>query len=109
MKIASVVFENETVVAVSNGDQDEWGILDSQQHPGIRSVKSLIEKWADLKNGIQLKDFVEAKQLRFLCPITAPEKIICVGKNYVDHARELGSEPPEIPVIFNKLPSCLIG
>lgn len=39
----------------------------------------------------------------------APTKIVCVGKNYVDHAQELGAEPPEEPLIFYKPPSSLIG
>ncbi len=38
-----------------------------------------------------------------------PTKIICVGKNYPDHAREMGSEPPEEPLLFLKPPSSLIA
>jgi 2-keto-4-pentenoate hydratase/2-oxohepta-3-ene-1,7-dioic acid hydratase in catechol pathway len=38
-----------------------------------------------------------------------PTKIVCVGKNYADHARELGSEPPAEPLIFLKPPSSLIA
>jgi 2-keto-4-pentenoate hydratase/2-oxohepta-3-ene-1,7-dioic acid hydratase in catechol pathway len=38
-----------------------------------------------------------------------PTKIVCVGKNYVDHARELGGEPPAEPLIFLKPPSSLIA
>ncbi len=37
-----------------------------------------------------------------------PTKIVCVGKNYVDHARELGGEPPAEPLLFLKPPSSLI-
>lgn len=40
-------------------------------------------------------------QCRLLAPC-APTKIVCVGKNYVEHARELGSEPPGFPVLFLK-------
>lgn len=36
------------------------------------------------------------------------DKIICVGKNYDDHARELGDAVPELPVLFLKPPSCLV-
>jgi len=39
----------------------------------------------------------------------APTKIVCVGKNYVDHARELGGEPPSEPLIFFKPLSALIA
>ena len=38
-----------------------------------------------------------------------PSKIICVGRNYVEHARELGHPVPERPLLFLKPPSALIG
>jgi len=38
-----------------------------------------------------------------------PTKIICVGRNYVDHARELGNEVPKVPLIFLKPPSSMIA
>jgi 2-keto-4-pentenoate hydratase/2-oxohepta-3-ene-1,7-dioic acid hydratase in catechol pathway len=41
--------------------------------------------------------------------IGTPSKIVCVGKNYVDHAKEMGSEVPKEPLIFLKPPSALIG
>jgi 2-keto-4-pentenoate hydratase/2-oxohepta-3-ene-1,7-dioic acid hydratase in catechol pathway len=37
-----------------------------------------------------------------------PSKIVCVGRNYVAHARELGNDVPERPLIFLKPPSALI-
>jgi 2-keto-4-pentenoate hydratase/2-oxohepta-3-ene-1,7-dioic acid hydratase in catechol pathway len=37
-----------------------------------------------------------------------PSKIVCVGRNYLEHARELGNEVPESPLIFLKPPSALI-
>lgn len=37
-----------------------------------------------------------------------PSKIVCVGRNYVAHARELGNEVPERPLLFFKPPSSLI-
>jgi 2-keto-4-pentenoate hydratase/2-oxohepta-3-ene-1,7-dioic acid hydratase in catechol pathway len=38
-----------------------------------------------------------------------PSKIVCVGRNYLEHARELGNELPERPLIFLKPPSSLHG
>jgi 2-keto-4-pentenoate hydratase/2-oxohepta-3-ene-1,7-dioic acid hydratase in catechol pathway len=38
-----------------------------------------------------------------------PSKIICVGRNYLEHARELGNEVPKEPLIFLKPPSSVIG
>ncbi len=37
-----------------------------------------------------------------------PGKIVCVGRNYVDHAKELGNEVPKEPLIFLKPPSSVI-
>jgi 2-keto-4-pentenoate hydratase/2-oxohepta-3-ene-1,7-dioic acid hydratase in catechol pathway len=44
-----------------------------------------------------------------LLPPSQPSKIICVGLNYMDHAKELGMPLPENPIIFLKPPSALIG
>jgi 2-keto-4-pentenoate hydratase/2-oxohepta-3-ene-1,7-dioic acid hydratase in catechol pathway len=41
-------------------------------------------------------------------PLPLPSKIVCVGRNYVEHARELGNEMPERPLIFLKPPSSLV-
>ena len=38
-----------------------------------------------------------------------PSKIIGIGRNYVEHARELGNEMPKVPMVFFKPPSSLIG
>ena len=38
-----------------------------------------------------------------------PGKIVCVGRNYRDHAKELGNEVPKEPLIFLKPPSSVIG
>src|SRR5262245_18612362 len=38
-----------------------------------------------------------------------PSKIICVGRNYVEHAKELGNEVPKVPLIFMKPPSSIIA
>lgn len=44
-----------------------------------------------------------------LLPAACPTKIVCVGRNYAEHARELGNEVPAEPLIFLKPPSSLIA
>jgi 2-keto-4-pentenoate hydratase/2-oxohepta-3-ene-1,7-dioic acid hydratase in catechol pathway len=44
-----------------------------------------------------------------LLPPVAPSKIICVGRNYRDHAKELGNEVPAEPLLFFKPPSSLLA
>ena len=41
-------------------------------------------------------------------PIDLPSKVIAVGLNYLDHAAESSTPPPETPILFTKWPSCLI-
>ncbi|HMC20775.1 MAG TPA: fumarylacetoacetate hydrolase family protein [Thermoanaerobaculia bacterium] len=43
-----------------------------------------------------------------LLPPTMPTKIIAVGRNYAEHAKELGNEPPSEPIIFLKPPTALL-
>jgi 2-keto-4-pentenoate hydratase/2-oxohepta-3-ene-1,7-dioic acid hydratase in catechol pathway len=47
--------------------------------------------------------------VRYGPPITKPEKVLCIGLNYRDHAKETGSPVPEEPIIFMKAPNCVIG
>jgi len=42
-------------------------------------------------------------------PIPDPEKIICIGLNYRNHAKESGMEIPAEPIVFSKYPSSVIG
>ncbi|MFI5235638.1 MAG: fumarylacetoacetate hydrolase family protein, partial [Gemmatimonadales bacterium] len=42
-------------------------------------------------------------------PFPRPSKIVCVGRNYAEHAREMGNEVPVAPVLFLKPVSALIG
>jgi 2,4-didehydro-3-deoxy-L-rhamnonate hydrolase len=61
------------------------------------------EKIADINDSGQIiKD-------RIGCPIHAPSKIICLGKNYAEHAKEGGFDKPDKPLIFCKTPNALNG
>ncbi len=46
--------------------------------------------------------------VKLLAPCV-PSKIVCVGRNYVEHAKELGNAVPKIPLIFLKPPSAVIN
>lgn len=51
----------------------------------------------------------EKMDVRLGCPILKPSKIICLGKNYAEHAREGGFEDPDKPLLFCKAPNTLNG
>jgi 2,4-didehydro-3-deoxy-L-rhamnonate hydrolase len=46
---------------------------------------------------------------RLGAPIVRPEKIVCIGLNYADHAVEAGMPIPNEPVVFFKAPNTLVG
>ncbi|WP_188456980.1 fumarylacetoacetate hydrolase family protein [Virgibacillus oceani] len=49
------------------------------------------------------------EEVSLAIPNPAPSKIICVGKNYAEHAAEMRSDIPEFPVLFAKFNNALIG
>ncbi|MBS4059994.1 MAG: fumarylacetoacetate hydrolase family protein [Bacteroidetes bacterium] len=56
----------------------------------------------------RLKAEIPLDEARLLAPCQ-PGKIICVGRNYADHAREMGNEVPKVPLIFMKPSSSVIN
>uniref|UniRef100_W5NF46 Fumarylacetoacetate hydrolase domain containing 2B n=1 Tax=Lepisosteus oculatus TaxID=7918 RepID=W5NF46_LEPOC len=52
---------------------------------------------------------VPRADLTLLAPITAPDKVVCVGMNYRDHCLEQRAPVPTEPIIFSKFPSAIVG
>jgi 2-keto-4-pentenoate hydratase/2-oxohepta-3-ene-1,7-dioic acid hydratase in catechol pathway len=50
----------------------------------------------------------EVDDVRLLAPVL-PSKVVAIGRNYAEHARELGNEPPAEPLIFLKPSTAVIG
>lgn len=55
----------------------------------------------------RLETSIPQDEVRLLVPVQ-PGKIICVGRNYAEHAKEHNAEVPKIPLIFMKPPSSVI-
>jgi len=72
------------------------------------------EDWIGAVEGVPYGEYrrleaqVPLHAVRLLAPVQ-PGKIICVGRNYPEHAREQNVEVPEIPLLFMKPPSAVIG
>ncbi len=56
----------------------------------------------------RLEASFKLSEVKILAPVI-PEKIICLGRNFVEHAKEQGVEVPESPLIFLKPPSAVIA
>ncbi len=83
-----------------NGDAPRFGWLHEDVIGEIQG--DLFGSYRRKKTSIPLKD------ARLLAPST-PSKIVCVGRNYVEHAKEHGAEVPKVPLIFFKPPSSVIA
>lgn len=57
---------------------------------------------------LALTNSIKQSDVHFLPPVTTPSKIVCVGRNYAEHAKELGNEVPKEPLLFLKAPSAVI-
>jgi 2-keto-4-pentenoate hydratase/2-oxohepta-3-ene-1,7-dioic acid hydratase in catechol pathway len=66
-----------------------------KEYPMLEPARFTGERWA-------------FPDLRLLAPVR-PGKVVCIGKNYAEHAREMGGEPPARPVLFLKSPTSVIG
>jgi 2,4-didehydro-3-deoxy-L-rhamnonate hydrolase len=64
-----------------------------------------LSAWLQNKNDLPVIDSTE----RIGPPFTRPSKIICIGLNYSDHAKETGAKLPDEPIIFFKATSALVG
>src|SRR5271156_3174792 len=74
------------------------------------SLNSSIPPWAtDAHPDVRQGDFDQLPQGARLLPPCAPTKIVCVGRNYAEHAKEMGAEVLAEPTIFLKPPSSLIA
>jgi acylpyruvate hydrolase len=52
---------------------------------------------------------IDVAAIAFLPPLRNPQKIICIGLNYVDHSAETGFKTPEYPAVFVRFNSTLVG
>lgn len=87
-------------------------LVDGKPHLGV-GEEDRIRRYTgttvfDLGNAAADERPLLLAKAQLLTPVT-PGKIVCVGRNYADHARELGNEPPAEPIIFLKPPSALLS
>lgn len=67
------------------------------------------ERLAKLVTGDNQADPIPLEAVELGPPIPAPDKILCLGLNYTDHADEADLEAPPVPLIFSKFRNSLVG
>ena len=52
---------------------------------------------------------LQLEDIRLVAPVIPASKVVCIGKNYLDHINEFGGEVPPAPIIFLKPNTAVIG
>ncbi len=85
----------------------EWCDLDSASHQAARRLVDAVEsRMEELTAGGVI---VPLDSVTLDAPVPRPGKVICIGLNYRDHAEESGMDIPELPLVFSKFSSCVVG
>ncbi len=76
------------------------------------NLEELIEAgataWREAADAVN-HDYPRLEAPRLLAPLSHPQKVMCIGRNYADHAKELGHDLPKRPVLFAKYANALTG
>jgi 2-keto-4-pentenoate hydratase/2-oxohepta-3-ene-1,7-dioic acid hydratase in catechol pathway len=106
MKYCRFEFEGQALYGVVETRGDELWIVDLAAAP----EEDLVYKLAHAKATSWSFDFepLPLSAAKLLAPVTS-SKIVCVGRNYKEHAQELGNEVPAEPLLFFKPPSSLLA
>ncbi len=86
--------------------EDSWAVAESPLPSRLRLLKS--DPFETAPGDWEYGADVTRESDSLLAPVR-PTKIVCVGRNYMAHAKELGNAVPEEPLLFLKAPSSLIG
>jgi 2-keto-4-pentenoate hydratase/2-oxohepta-3-ene-1,7-dioic acid hydratase in catechol pathway len=79
-----------------------WGLIEAEQLRPLKVTNLFEHQFEPEGEALQLSE------ARLLAPVV-PSKIVCVGRNYREHAAELGNQMPSEPLLFLKAPSAIIG
>jgi 2-keto-4-pentenoate hydratase/2-oxohepta-3-ene-1,7-dioic acid hydratase in catechol pathway len=113
MRLVSYRKDGSAAAGVLLGD--EVVPLSSLERPPGASVRGVLEELdADglrvlAEQAAQAQGRVPLAELQLSAPVPDPEKIICIGLNYRDHAEESGQEIPKAPMWFAKFANSLRG
>jgi 2-keto-4-pentenoate hydratase/2-oxohepta-3-ene-1,7-dioic acid hydratase in catechol pathway len=92
------------IARFSHGETIAYGIVDEEEHELV--VLKSDPLFAGYDTTGERVPFVEAK---LLAPVIPRSKVVAVGKNYHDHAAEMGGEAPAEPLLFLKPNTSVIG
>jgi len=95
-------------VLLVRGEGDEGVVLaDERVDPGADVLRAALADGVDLAGAAGER--VALSGARLLSPVANPSKLLAIGLNYADHARETGAKLPSAPVVFVKTTNSICG
>jgi acylpyruvate hydrolase len=111
MQFLSFDRDGKTGLAVQSGTRWHGATTGSSNYVG--TLDSLLatggNALADAAKKLLAAPEINLDKVKILPPVSNPEKVVCVGLNYVDHSAESGFKQPDFPTIFSRFNSSLIG
>lgn len=108
MRIARVGRGESTWIARIDGDT-ATPVIEAPRGVGRDALRDALAAGVDLAKTLAVGDPQPLDSFTVRSPVASPQKVIAIGLNYADHAREAGLEPPKAPVAFVKTPNSIIG
>lgn len=108
MRLARIDLDGQVHLAVVDEDGART-IATEEDGPGRDVLRQLLATAPDPHGWPVHGDVIPPSRYRLLAPVREPQKIVAIGLNYADHARESGAEIPQAPISFVKTPNSLIG
>jgi acylpyruvate hydrolase len=104
VRFGRILYDNKEYYLLK--DQENYKLIRAENFRNDNGLESFFSS-----NGFNEEEIINPKDVNitYLPPISNPGKIICIGRNFVDHIKELGNVQESSPILFSKYPSNCIG
>ena len=94
------------IARFTTGDDPRYGIVEGEAGEEKVAVVSGDPLYSELT---RTGETIALGDVRLLAPVLPRSKVVAIGKNYAEHAHEMGGEPPTSPLVFFKPNTSVIG
>ena len=96
------------IARVASGDEIVYGVVAGPPEAPLAELDLAVLAGAPTRPTAMTGERLRLSDVRVLAPVL-PTKVVCVGKNYADHATEMGSDVPAEPLLFLKPSTAVVG
>jgi 5-oxopent-3-ene-1,2,5-tricarboxylate decarboxylase/2-hydroxyhepta-2,4-diene-1,7-dioate isomerase len=111
---AGILYQNKTlpltqIAAMAEALRPAGLTVPSDLNMVVAKLPAYAEAVKDLAQRKLLDQIWQELSVYPLAPLPRPNRILAIGRNYSDHAKELENDAPDEPIVFQKASSCVIG